>query len=88
MDINQCWGVDHDKIILLSTAFPTIPMLGTDCCCNVILVYVGNKSCIVLCLLDLPVHQRQQQQRHERSDIQRRGDRHHDDTRTGEVSAK
>ena len=28
MDINQCCGEDHDKIILLSTPFPTIPMLG------------------------------------------------------------
>ena len=41
--------VDHDKIILLSTPFPTIPMLATNCCCNVILFYVGNKRrCIVL----------------------------------------
>ena len=42
--------VDHDKIILLSTPFPTIPMLATNCCCNVNLFYVGNKRscCIVL----------------------------------------
>ena len=25
--------VDHDEIILLSTPFPTIPMLATNCCC-------------------------------------------------------
>ena len=42
-------GVDHDKIILLSNPFPTIPILGTNCCCNVILFYVVNKRrCIVL----------------------------------------
>ena len=41
-------GVDYDKIILLSTPFPTIPMLGTNCCCSVIVFYVGNKRCIVL----------------------------------------
>ena len=43
-------GVDHDKIILLSTLFPTIPMLATNCC-NVNLYYVENKRscCIVLC---------------------------------------
>ena len=29
-------GVDHDKIILLSTPVPTIPMLGKNCCCDVI----------------------------------------------------
>ena len=42
--------VAHDKIILLSTPFPTIPMLATHCCCNVNLFYVGNKRscCIVL----------------------------------------
>ena len=41
--------VDHDEIILLSTPFPTIPMLAINCCCNVILFYVGNKRrCIVL----------------------------------------
>ena len=42
--------LDHDKIILLSTPFPTIPMLATNCCCNVNLFYVGNKRscCIVL----------------------------------------
>ena len=40
--------MDHDKNILLSTPFPTIPMLGTNCWCNVILFYVGNKRrCIV-----------------------------------------
>ena len=38
-------GVDHDKIILLSTPFPTIPMLGKNCCYNVIVFFVGNKRC-------------------------------------------
>ena len=38
----------HDKIILLSTPFPTIPMLGNNCCCDVIVFYVGNnRYCIV-----------------------------------------
>ena len=29
-------GVDHDKIILLSIPVPLIPILGTNCCCDVI----------------------------------------------------
>ena len=41
-------GVDHCEIILLSTPFPTIPMLGTNCWCNVIVFYVGNKRCCVV----------------------------------------
>ena len=41
-------GVDHDKIILLSTPFPTIPMLGKTCCCGVIVFYVGNKRCCIV----------------------------------------
>ena len=41
-------GVDHDKNILLSTPFPTIPMLGTNCWCNVIVFYVGNKRCCIV----------------------------------------
>ena len=32
----QRLGMDPDKIILLSTPFPTIPMLGTNCCCTVL----------------------------------------------------
>ena len=36
--------VDHGKIILMSTHFPTIPMLGT----NVIESYVGNKLCCIV----------------------------------------
>ena len=50
--------VDHDEIILLSTSFPTIPMLATNCCCNVILFYVGNKRrCIVLyCIVRMHLH--------------------------------
>ena len=44
--------VDHDKIILLSISCPTILMLGTNCCCNVILFYVGNKrSCCIVCIV-------------------------------------
>ena len=50
-------GMDHDKNILLSTPFPTIPMLGTNCWCNVIVFYVGNKRCCIVlycivCILD------------------------------------
>ena len=41
-------GVDHDKIILLSTPFPTIPMLGKNGCCGVIVFYVGNKRCCIV----------------------------------------
>ena len=41
-------GVDHDKIILLSTPSPTIPMLGKNCCYNVIVFYVGNKRCCIV----------------------------------------
>ena len=41
-------GVDHDKILLLSTPFPTIPMLGKNCCYNVIVFYVGNKRCCIV----------------------------------------
>ena len=40
--------MDHDKIILLSTPFPTIPMLGKNCCCGVIVFYVGNKRCCIV----------------------------------------
>ena len=51
--------VDHDKIILLSTAFPTIPMLATNCCCSVNLFYVGNKrSCCIAwyCIVRMHLH--------------------------------
>ena len=41
-------GVDHGKITLLSTPFPIIAILGTNCCCNVILFYVGNKRCCIV----------------------------------------
>ena len=41
-------GVDHDKINFLSTPFPTIPMLGKNCCCGVIVFYVGNKRCCIV----------------------------------------
>ena len=41
-------GVDHDKIILLSTPFPTIPMLGKNCCYNVIVFFVVTKRCCIV----------------------------------------
>ena len=41
-------GVDHDKIILLSTPFPTIPMLDKKFCYNVIVFFVGNKRCCIV----------------------------------------
>ena len=41
-------GVDHAKIILLSTPFPTIPMFGKNCCCDVIVFYVGHKRCCIV----------------------------------------
>ena len=43
-------GVDHDKIILLSTPFPTNPMLGKNGWCDVqvIVFYVGNKRCCIV----------------------------------------
>ena len=42
-------GMEYDKIIILSTPFPTIPVLGKHCCCDVIVFYVGNKRyCSVL----------------------------------------
>ncbi len=52
-------GVDHDKIILLSTPFPTIPMLGKHCCCGVIVFYVGNKQCCIVlyCIVHRESHQ-------------------------------
>ena len=45
---SQCWGWTTIILFFCPTPFPTIPMLGTHCCCNVILFYVGNKRCIVL----------------------------------------
>ena len=40
--------MEHDTISILSTPFPTIPVLGKNCCCDVIVFYVGNKRyCIV-----------------------------------------
>ena len=49
-------GVDHDKIIILSTPFPTIPMLGKNGCCDVIVYYVGNKRCCIVlyCIVIIP----------------------------------
>ena len=43
--------VAHDKSILLSTPFPTIPMLATNCCCNVNLFYVGNDHVVLYCIV-------------------------------------
>ena len=45
-------GVDHDKIILLSTPFPTIPMLGKNCSYNVIVFYVVNKTMLYVITSD------------------------------------
>ena len=51
--------VDHDTIILLSTPFPTIPMLGKHCCCGVIVFYVGNvgnKRCCTALYLPMQMY--------------------------------
>ena len=40
--------MEIDKIILLYTPFTNIPILGTNCCCGVILFYVGNKRCYIV----------------------------------------
>ena len=40
--------VNHDNTFLLSTPFLTIPILGTTCCCNVMLFYAGDKRCCVV----------------------------------------
>ena len=46
--------VAHDEVILLSTPFPTIPMLGNNCCCDVMVFYIGNRRCcVVLCCVVL-----------------------------------
>ena len=37
------------KICLLSTPFPIFPMLGKNCCCDVI---VGNKRCC-MCVIHM-----------------------------------
>ena len=43
-------GVDHDKIILLSTPFPTIPILGKNCCYNVIVFFVVLYCIVLYCM--------------------------------------
>ena len=43
--------VDHDKIILLFTPFPNIPMLGKTCCCDVIVFYVENVDVVLYCIV-------------------------------------
>ena len=43
-------GVDHDHIILLSTPFPTIPMLGKHCCYGVIVFYVEKNDVVLYCI--------------------------------------
>ena len=48
-------GVEHDKIILLSAPFPTIPIFGKNCCCNVILFYVATKCCCIALHIALPI---------------------------------
>ena len=54
-------GVDHDKIILLSTPFPTIPMLGKNCCYNVIVFFVGKKRCYIVlyCIVLYKLHKKE-----------------------------
>ena len=39
-------GMDHGKIILLSTPFPITPVFGTSCSCNVIVfdVEINNAA--------------------------------------------
>ena len=50
-------GVDHDKIILLSTPFPTIPMLGADVgvmlLCSMLEINDVVLCCVVLCCVVL-----------------------------------
>ena len=41
-------GVDHDKSILLFTPFPTIPMLGKNCVCDVGLIVLMKINDVVL----------------------------------------
>ena len=40
--------MENDKIILLYTPFTNIPISGRNCCCVVILFYVGNKRCYIV----------------------------------------
>ena len=49
--MNIILGVDHDKIILLSTLFPTIPMLGKNCC-----VMYSNSLCSMLEIIDVVLY--------------------------------
>ena len=52
------WGwIMHDIrfFFYMSTPFPTIPMLGTNCCCNVILFHAGNKRCCCIVLYNIIV---------------------------------
>ena len=44
-------GVAHDKIILLSTLFPTIPMFGKNCCCDEILCSMLGKNNVLYCIV-------------------------------------
>ena len=41
--------VDHDKILLLSTPFPTIPMLGKNCCYNVLCSMLEVNDVVLYC---------------------------------------
>ena len=51
VDFIKIFGVEHDKILLLSTLFPTITLLGKNCWYNVIVFYVGNKRCCIVLYL-------------------------------------
>ena len=44
-------GVDHDKIILLSTSFPTIPMLGKNGCCDVLCTMLEINDVLLYCIV-------------------------------------
>ena len=41
-------GVDHDNIILLSIHFPISPILGTNCCCNVVCSILETRALLRL----------------------------------------
>ena len=49
-------GVDHEKIILLSTLFPIIPILGTNCSCNVICSMLEINDVVLYCMFSPKYH--------------------------------
>ena len=44
-------GVDHDKISLLSTPFPTIQLFGKNCRCDAIVLYVVLYCIVLYCIV-------------------------------------